>query len=427
MQLTKLSAQWLFLCLLLAPLSAEAASPLTYRYRHFLYTIPAATVATWQTPREVWTYNGAPVTPPAELRVDGDALPPLPAGMAKMFVTGWNPDTIAASLRERIAGRVDRAPGEVTISRTASGAITFDGVGMLGRSVDMDAAVRATIAALEEGAETIALPVDELQPVVHVEDDELREQGVKELVALGESDFTGSTQNRMHNIGVGLARFNGTLIPRDETFSFIKILGPVNASAGYRKELTILGDKTMPDYGGGLCQVSTTAYRGVWEAGFPIVQRRNHSYAVGYYAPQGTDATVYPPHTDVKFLNDSPGALVVQTYKEGKKAFFLYYGTKDDRSADVIGPYTWGHIPAPKEQRTEYTTEIPPGETKKVGEAVPGMKAQWFRIVWKGGVERIDSTSSNYEARPLFYQIGVKAEDLPAPSDEAPAEADPSA
>ena len=119
-----------------------------------------------------------------------------------------------------------------------------------------------------------------------------------------------------------------------------------------------MGEHTLPEYGGGLCQVSTTAYRGVWEYGFPITGRRNHSFAVSYYAPHGTDATIYPPHTDMKFLNDSPGALLLQTYHENDRAYFIYYGTKDDRTAEVIGPYTWDFRPPPPD-RTDYTTEDP--------------------------------------------------------------------
>lgn len=273
----------------------------------------------------------------------------------------------------------------------------------------MDALVDLTIAALDGNVRDIQIPVRETEPAITVNDEELREMGIKELVTIGESDFTGSTQNRIHNVTTGLNKFNGHLIAQGETFSFVKVLGPVDASTGYRKELTIVGDKTIPEYGGGLCQVSSTAYRGVWEYGFPITQRKNHSYAVGYYAPQGTDATVYPPNIDIKFLNDSPGALLIQTVIDvpEKNAYFLYYGTKDDRFAEVMGPFTWGHKAAPP-PRTEETTEIPAGTRRKVGEAVPGLRAAWFRTVHKAGESTTQGTYSIYEARPLYWQIGVE-------------------
>lgn len=408
----------------LLPLTAEAAIfPLTYRYHHHVVTVSPARMKEWQSEEEVWTWHESEIVPPAALRVDGDSVPALPAGFAKSEKQAWNEDAIAQTIREQLSGVIEREAGSVTISKSASGSIVFEGVGFPGRTIDMQTAVRLTVEALEAGISDIELPVIETQPTVNVLDEELKARGIKEFVTLGESDFRGSTVNRIHNVTVGLNRFNGHLIEQGETFSFVEVLGPVDAAAGYRKELTIIGDKTLPDYGGGLCQVSSTMYRGVWEYGFPITQRKNHSYAVSYYAPQGTDATVYPPNIDVKFLNDSPGALLIQTVIDvpNTKAYFMYYGTRDTRKTSVIGPFSWDRVGAPP-PRTEYTLEIPAGTKRKVGEAVMGMKTAWFRTVEKDGEETVESVYSTYQARPLYWQIGV--ETLPAGSGaltEAPA------
>lgn len=366
-------------------------------------------MAEWQGQEEMWTYHGQPIDPPSALRVDGDSVPPLPDGFARSLQPAWDEAAIAQTIRERVLPGIERTAGTVTISRNASGSIVFDGIGFPGRAVNVQTAAHLTAKALATGVTDITLSVTETQPTVIVNDAELREQGVKELVTMGESDFHGSTKNRIHNVTTGLNRFNGHLIAKDETFSFDKVLGRVDASTGYVKELTIIGDKTLPDYGGGLCQVSSTAYRGVWEYGFPIVQRKNHSFAVHYYAPQGTDATVYPPNVDIKFKNDSPGALLMQTAIDvpNTKAYFLYYGTKDDRITQVAGPFSWGYTPAPP-PRTEETTDIPVGTKRKVGEAVPGLHAAWFRVVQKDGKEEVKGTYSTYEARPLYWQIGVE-------------------
>ncbi|MCK5017193.1 MAG: VanW family protein, partial [Candidatus Peribacteraceae bacterium] len=231
-------------------------------------------------------------------------------------------------------------------------------------------------------------------------------------LSIGESNYRGSPYNRMHNIAVGLNKFNGTLIQSGAVFSFNKILGPVSASSGYKQELVIKGDKTLPDYGGGLCQVSTTAYRGMWEYGFPILQRTNHSYSVRYYYPQGTDATIYPPYKDVKFLNDTGAAILLQTYTGEDKAYFIYYGTTDNRKSDVFGPFVWAKTSAPAD-KIEYTTDIPVDTERKVGERVPGLKAAWFRILKKNGDEEslIEPVYSHYEARPRFTQIGISNEE----------------
>lgn len=392
------------------PLSASAAAaPLTFRYAHFLFTVAPDKHPEWRHPTETWIYNGQPISPLAELRVDGDEVPAMPQGIERQERVEWDTAAIAATLQSAVAASFDRPAGAVTISRGSGGMIRFDGVGLTGRKVDIGSLAALTADALENGVTEIVLPVTVTQPQVTVTDPELAAQGIKEVVTIGESDFANSPSNRRHNIATGLSKFNGHLIPRGATFSFDQTLGRVDGTTGYLKELVIKGARTEPDYGGGLCQVSSTAYRGAWEYGFPIVDRKNHSYAVSHYAPQGTDATVYPPSPDMKFLNDSPGALLMQTYSQDDKAYFVYYGTRDKRASEVFGPFIWDRT-SPPPDRMEFTTDLAPGQKRKLGERVPGMKAAWFRTtVEVDGTTKVEPVFSNYEARPLFYQVGIAA------------------
>lgn len=388
------------------PLPAEAAYPqLLYRYQHHLFAINPNDYPSWRTTKEVWSYNGEPMAAVQALRVDGDELPQLPPGVTRSLAYTWNEAAIANTLYERIAKQLNRPRGEVAITQSG-GAIVFDGVGFLGKEVQMERLVQLTITALDNGVTDIHVPVQERQPIIHVLDPDLQDQGIKEVVAIGESNYAYSPGPRRHNISVGLSKFNGHVIPQGSVFSFNETLGPVNGRTGYLKELVILGDKTLPDYGGGLCQVSTTAFRGIWEYGFPIEERKNHSYSVSYYSPQGTDATIYPPAVDMKFRNDSPGSLLIQTHEEADRAYFIYYGTRDEREAEIVGPYTWDHR-SPPPDKVEYTTDLQPGERRQVGKAVPGLKAAWFRVLADDNRdEYVQGFYSHYEARPNFTQVG---------------------
>ncbi len=162
--------------------------------------------------------------------------------------------------------------------------------------------------------------------------------GIKELLASGESNFAGSPKNRTHNIKVGAEKFNGVLIKPGEEFSFNQILGDVNAETGYLPELVIKQNKTVPEYGGGLCQVATTAFRAAVFSGLEITKRYPHAYPVRYYGTPGFDATIYPPNPDLRFMNDTPGHILIQTRIVGTKLFFDFYGTSDGRDTEVIGP-----------------------------------------------------------------------------------------
>lgn len=162
--------------------------------------------------------------------------------------------------------------------------------------------------------------------------------GISSLIGEGTSDFKGSTSNRIHNIKVATQRYDGVLIKPGEEFSFVKYLGEVDGEHGYLPELVIKKNITEPEFGGGICQVSSTAFRAAIYSGLKITARRNHAYPVSYYAPQGMDATVYVPNPDLKFLNNTPGYILIQTKIVGTKLTFSFYGTDDGRQTTVDGP-----------------------------------------------------------------------------------------
>lgn len=180
------------------------------------------------------------------------------------------------------------------------------------------------------------LAYNETEP--EIKSDEIDNLGIVTLIGEGKSDFRGSPKNRIHNIGVGSSRFHGALIKPGEEFSFVKILGPVDAEHGYAEELVIKKDKTEPEFGGGICQISTTAFRAAIYSGLEITARRNHAYPVRYYNPQGMDATVYIPRPDLRFINNTPGYILIQTKIEGTNLIFDFYGTSDGRTVEIEGP-----------------------------------------------------------------------------------------
>lgn len=204
-----------------------------------------------------------------------------------------------------------------------------------GRSLNLDKSANQIIEALAQGEAVSELVIDETKP--EVTESSLNDMGISELLASGNSNFAGSPENRKHNIRTGASKFNGVLIKPDETFSFNTVLGPVDASTGYLPELVILENKTQPQFGGGLCQVSSTAFRAALNGGLPIIERKAHAYPVSYYKPFGVDATIYLPKPDLVFKNDTGKYILVQTRIEGTRLYFDFYGTKPKRSVKFSG------------------------------------------------------------------------------------------
>lgn len=167
---------------------------------------------------------------------------------------------------------------------------------------------------------------------------EINDLGIATLIGQGKSNFRGSTKSRIHNIKTAIARFNGVLIKPGEEFSFVQTLGEVDGEHGYLPELVIKQDKTEPEFGGGICQVSTTTFRAAIYSGLKITARKNHAYPVSYYNPQGMDSTIYVPKPDLKFVNNTPGYILIQNKIEGTELTFDFYGTDDGREIEVDGP-----------------------------------------------------------------------------------------
>jgi len=182
----------------------------------------------------------------------------------------------------------------------------------------------------------LKLPYQKIKPEISTSS--INNLGITSLIGEGKSNFVGSPSNRVHNIKVSTHRFNGVLIKPKEDFSFVKVLGAVDKDHGYLPELVIKHNKTEPEFGGGICQVSTTAFRAAINSGLEITARASHAYPVSYYNPQGMDATVYIPRPDLRFINNTLGYILIQTKIEGTELIFDFYGTDDGRKINIIGP-----------------------------------------------------------------------------------------
>ncbi len=189
---------------------------------------------------------------------------------------------------------------------------------------------------IASGKKEIVLQTENTKPKIATEN--IDNLGITSFLAKGVSNFSGSSADRITNIKIGAARFNGVLLKPNEEFSFNNLLGEVGPEQGYKPGLVIKENKTTPEYGGGLCQVSTTAFRAAINSGMEITQRYPHAFPVKYYNPQGFDATIYPPSPDLKFINNTSGHILIQTKIIGKELIFEFYGTNDNRKVEVIGP-----------------------------------------------------------------------------------------
>lgn len=321
------------------------------------------------------------------------------------FVTRISPENLKATLSEM---SIVRAPKQtsVQISVGEKGDIQFEGTPHDGYEINVDRLISLLDTAIIEKRDDVRVPAKKIFSAVSVTE-ELQERGIREIVAIGESNFSGSSRARKTNIRVGAAKFNGSIMGKGERFSFNTILENVDESNGFVPELVIKGNTTEKEQGGGLCQVSTTAFRAALTGGFPIKSRRAHSYAVPYYKPYGLDAAIYLGQLDFRFINDTEGDLLIQTFTEDENLFFVFYGTNDGRKVQLEGPFISDFKKAPTPIVYE-SEDLPMGETELLSTEHHGFRTEWWRYVSHEGKTVRDEFISSYRAWPAKILQGTK-------------------
>lgn len=261
---------------------------------------------------------------------------------------------------------------------------TFVG-GQVGKTLDRE----ATVTALEDwmtAGRTDDVPVV-VSTVYDSGTDALAERlGVRELLGVGTSNYSGSPTNRQKNIANGARLLGGLIIPPGEEFSTLNALKPFTEENGYFPELVIKDKRTKPEVGGGLCQVGTTMFRATLDSGLPVTMRQNHSYRVTYYEPAGTDATIYDPAPDFKFVNDTGHSVVVITKVLPKSRLrFEFWGTRDGRTQSQGPIRLWDETEPPAPKMIE-TSSLEEGKTRCFESAHKGAKTNFtYTITYPDG------------------------------------------
>jgi vancomycin resistance protein YoaR len=182
---------------------------------------------------------------------------------------------------------------------------------------------------------------------------EAKKMGITGLVSSYTTIYTGDA-NRVHNVRLVAELIDDTLIAPGTTFSFNATTGERNAAKGFLEAPVIINGELETGLGGGVCQVSTTVFNSAYEAGLDITERTNHALYISHY-PQGRDATVNYPDTDLKFVNDTRRWLLLRTFVGSSALTVNLYGTPQHRRVesevgdlrtDGSPPTTWRKDPS---------------------------------------------------------------------------------
>jgi vancomycin resistance protein YoaR len=344
------------------------------------------------------------------LIADEETVVWTPAQIAEMIQVRRNPGTETAEqpvveidheqLRARINELADETATDGTLPRVDwnDGDLQVTEPGEPGQRIDVKQAETDILAALPTSDREVKLEFEETAPAINATN--LDELGITELISVGRSDFTGSEQYRITNIQAGMRQFDGLLVPPGEEFSFNENVGAINSENGFVEGYAIVQNRTQLEWGGGICQDSTTMFRAAFWAGLPITERWGHSFYINWYDRYGygeygdgpgMDATIYtgPGGSDLRFLNDTGNWLLIQTHVDVDKtlAEVRIYGTDPGRTVEFEGPVIFNRTPPPPAPEFVPNPSIPLGTRYQSDTARGGMSISFTRIIKEDGVE----------------------------------------
>ena len=329
-----------------------------------------------------------------------------------------DPRLLAETLN-RIAAEVDRpAENARFIFNDETRQLEIIRNSTIGRTVDTASSIIFINENILSGSHDIPLQVITDEPAV-MGTMTAAELGITELVNEETSYFYGSSAERIQNVQTAAAAFHGVLIAPGETFSMGSVMGDISLDNGYAEALIIYGGRTIKGVGGGVCQVSTTLFRTVFFAGFPVVERHSHAYRVYYYEQNadgsrnpnlvGLDATVYFPLVDFKFTNDTPYWLLMETYTNvaGRSLTWKFYSTSDGRSVDWQTTGTTNVVSAP-EPLFQESEELAKNEIRQVDWSAEGADVSVSRTVFRNGQFYFEDVfNTHYDPWQAVCEYGI--------------------
>ncbi|MEG2746364.1 MAG: VanW family protein [Gordonibacter sp.] len=227
--------------------------------------------------------------------------------------------------------------------------------------------------------------------------DEALSLGIISPISSYTTEYTkkAGTENRNHNIHLASDLLNNSIVKSDGIWSFNGTTGNCNAEKGFLGAGAIINGEYDDAIGGGICQVATTVFNAVYDSGFPVVERHNHSLHMSSY-PDGRDAAVSWGELDFQWKNDSTSDVLVRlSYTDTSVTVVLYGINPGYRVKTEVGQWAEG---AKYKTKVEYDESMAAGTSYVKTAGADGSSITVVRTVTSatGETLRQDVFDSNY-------------------------------
>lgn len=233
--------------------------------------------------------------------------------------------------------------------------------------------------------------------------------GLTDVLGQCTTRFDADSQSRASNIARAAGLLDGTLVRAGETFSFNKTVSLLDGQAGYDKAPVIIDDQLVDDFGGGICQVTTTLYGAVLLSGLEIVERSPHSKPVKY-VPPGLDATVADGLIDFRFRNNfgRPVYIMSSVASEDGSVKITIVGKRKENTIYQLDSQVKIVPPGIVMKSSPW---LKPGQSVTTDEGSPGFEVSVYRVVvFEGGTEKKELISDDfYPPEPKVVEVGLSS------------------
>lgn len=277
--------------------------------------------------------------------------------------------------------------------------------GQTGWIFDRDATKARLLKAIKAGQGSAEVAYKRVEPQRSVQ--ALAQRGVLWHVSTGKSSYGGSPDFREKNVLVGADKLDNFFIAPGHEFDFNKEIGQIDASTGFVKGFVISGGTLTKEDGGGICQVSTTVFRALYQAGLPITERHEHSHRVAYYDPVGYEATVYAPDKNLRMKNDTGKYLFIQASWDAAADTLRFdvFGANTGRTVKISTPVIT-NFKAPATPSYSPDARVALGGRRVLDTPMQGMTSVITRTIRVGGkVVGKDTLKSVYKPWGTVYGV----------------------
>ena len=276
--------------------------------------------------------------------------------------------------------------------------------GATGRKLDSVKLKNDIIACVTTGGGSVTSTVDVVAP----------EKSASELftefgmIASAVTSAASSSSARINNIKLALKSINGTILAPGDEFSFNGTVGQRTAKRGYKKAAAYSSGEVIEEYGGGICQVSTTLFNAAAKSDLEITERHNHSIPVKY-VDKGKDATVCWGAQDFRFVNDTEYPVYIIAYLgNDKRVNIEIYGKllEDGMTIKIEAEVT---ETVPFEIKKEPNSFLPTGVVQLYKDGRNGYKASAYKLYYSSSgdlVRRELLCKSYYPVQNKVFHYG---------------------